>query len=131
MVDHFVSNPRRLFIVDGVGAVVSSFMLGIVLVLLNSYIGIPKKALFFLAVFPVIFGLVDLYAYKQSAERWPALLKGIAIGNLMYCFVSVACACLHWESIKPLGWIYLVLEILILIVLLRVEFKTAKAIMAH
>ncbi len=131
MLDYFVTNPRKLFIVDGLGAVVSAFMLGVVLVLLHSHIGIPQKTLYFLATFPVFFGLVDLYAYRQSAEKWPSFLKWIAIGNLMYCFVSIACAYLHWESIKPLGWIYLVLEIVIQLILIRLEYRIAKKLIVQ
>ena len=58
--------PRKLFIIDGLGALMSTFFLAIVLLKLEVYFGIPPSALYFLAVFPLIFVLYDLFSYFQN-----------------------------------------------------------------
>lgn len=119
------ANPKRLFIVDGIGAIVSAIMLGIVLVRLESYIGIPSTTLYILAIIPIFFLFYDFISYRSEDAYIGRRLQGIAIMNLLYCFLSIGFTYYHRESITSLGLVYVVIEILIILYIVVLELKAA------
>lgn len=125
VINKMVLHPKRLFLIDGLGALLSAFLLGVVLVQLESIFGIPAKVLYILAFLPCIFVLYDFYCYLRVKKNLRYFLIAIALMNLMYCFVSIGVVFQHRQKITALGWIYIIIEILILIVLIRIELKTA------
>lgn len=119
-------NPKRLFLIDGFGAILSAFLLGVVLVRFESVFGIPAPTLYFLALLPTAFALFDFYCLIRVKENIDLFLKGIACINLAYCCISLGLAFYHYEKITYLGWSYILLEICILIALASLQFRTAK-----
>jgi len=120
------SNPKRLFKIDGFGAILSAFLLAIVLVKLEGVFGIPKSALYFLAFLPCLFAVYDFYCYFKINKNLGSFLKAIAITNLIYCFLSICLAIYHSEEITILGWAYILIEIAIVSGLSFIELKVAK-----
>lgn len=120
--------PRSLFLIDGVGALISAFLLGVVLVRFESVFGMPVQALYILAAFPVGFALYDAICYWGVKRNLSLFLKGIALINIGYCGLSVAFLSQHHESLTVLGWLYFVGELLIVIFLSGVEWTLAKRI---
>ena len=119
------ANPKRLFIIDGIGAVASAFMLGIVLVRLESYIGIPPTSLYILAIIPLFFLVYDFKSYKSEDADTDSRLQGIAILNLLYCFLSIGFTYYHRETVTSFGLAYVVVEILIILYIVVLELKIA------
>lgn len=119
------SNPRQLFLIDGLGALLSAFLLGVVLVQFQTFFGIPENVLYFLAFLPCLFAIYDFYCYQKIHTNFYLFIKIIAFANLLYCFLSIGLALYHFREITLYGWIYIILEILILIVLIALQFKTA------
>lgn len=120
--------PKKLFLIDGLGALVSAFLLGVILVQLESIFGIPRNTLYFLAFLPCLFAVYDFYSYHRIEKNIDSFLKGIAIINLIYCCISIGLAFYHHQSITYLGWGYIILEILIVIVLVYIEWEVAARI---
>ncbi|WP_024770939.1 hypothetical protein [Aquimarina macrocephali] len=125
IINKMVVQPKRLFLIDGLGALLSAFLLGVVLVRLESIFGIPAKALYILAFFPCIFALYDFYCYLRVKKNQKYFLTAIALMNLIYCFISIGVAFQHHQKITAFGWTYIILEITIIIILIRIELKTA------
>ena len=123
--NQIAANPRQLFLIDGLGALLSAFMLGLVLVQLEYLFGIPSSALYVLAFFPCLFALYDFYWYRKNTENTARYLRWIAIANLLYCGFSIIMAFYHYEQIKLLGWIYLIGEIIIVVALALFELRIA------
>ena len=123
-----ISSPKKLFVIDGFGALLSAFLLGIVLVQFESVFGIPVFTLYILASLPILFALYDISAYYSQANKTPSLLKGIAILNLLYCFLSIGFAFYHLQTITTWGWIYFIGETLIVLTLSLVEYKVAQSL---
>lgn len=128
MINQFSKNPQQLFLLDGLGAVLSAFLLGVVLVRLESYFGIPVSTLYILAALPVFFAVFDAFCYYKGADRYGSLLKVIAIVNLLYCCLSLGFAFFHFEKITYLGWGYIIIEVLIVLAIARLEFQVADLI---
>lgn len=117
---------RKYFLLDGFGAILSALLLGIVLVKLERIFGIPKSTLYFLAVLPCFFALYDFYCYFQIQKNLRRFLKGIAIVNLLYCCLSIGFAFYHFQQITSLGWVYIIIEVLIVISIAIAELKVVK-----
>lgn len=122
------SKPRTLFIIDGLGALVSAFFIGFVLVKFQPFIGLSKSTLYFLAVFPIILIVYNVYFYFRNPIKVLFCLKIIAFLNLFYCFLSIAIILYNYNSITKLGLLYFGLEILMLILLIRLEFSVVHKI---
>jgi hypothetical protein len=119
-------NPRKLFLIDGVGAMLSAFLLGVVLVELEDVFGIPPPTLYLLALLPCLFAVYDLYCYRKKEENIGPFLKGIAILNISYCLLSLGLAFYHYQSITYFGWAYILVEILIVLMLARLELIVSR-----
>lgn len=116
-----VNFPRRLFAVDAAGALLSAFLLGVVLVRFEEYFGIPVPVLYLLASIPVVFALYDLLCYLGARKSPGPFLIAIGIMNLLYCVLSIGLAAYHSDSITILGWSYVVVEVVIVALLGVVE----------
>lgn len=119
-------DPKMLFLIDGFGAILSAFLIGVLLVKFENYIGIPSSTLYFLATLPILFAAYDLYCFRKQNEKLGRYLKGIAIINLLYCFLSIGFAFYHSRTITNLGWTYIMVEILIVVTLAILELEIAK-----
>ena len=124
------TNPKKLFFIDGCGAILSAFLIGIVLVRFEKYIGIPPATLYLLAAFPIMFTIYDLFSYLQSHRKQLLLLKGIALFNFLYCGLSAGVALYHYDTVTICGWIYFFIEILIIMILANWELKIGKLVKA-
>lgn len=116
---------RKIFLIDGIGAVTSLFMLGLVLVHFEQYIGMPINVLYFLALGAGIFALYSMYCYLRLPSQWWIFLNLIAVVNLLYCLVTLGLVIYYYSQLTVLGLIYFFGEILIIFVLIGIEFKTA------
>ncbi len=126
VITYFCKYPKLLFLIDGMGAMISAFWLGIIFVSVESLIGIPPSTLYLLAAIPVFFVIFDFYSYQKEKNALRALLKIIAIMNLLYCLLSLGLAFLHRQTITPLGWTYIIVEIILIITLAILELEVAK-----
>jgi hypothetical protein len=118
-------NPKTLFIIDGAGAILSAFLLGLVLVQFSAFFGIPVPVFYFLAAFPVLFFLFDIYAYRSVQQHIAIKLKIIALSNFLYCLVSIIVAAYHAEQVTIWGWAYIFIEIFIVLILAAIELAVA------
>ena len=119
-------NPKNLFILDGFGALLSAFLLGVVLVQFESIFGIPRSTLYILAALPCLFVLYYVLGYRSKNNS--QYLQGIARMNIGYSLVSLAFAFYHVKVISLFGWGYLVAEILIILSLAGIELAVARRI---
>lgn len=118
--------PKQLFLIDAGGALLSALLLGVVLVRLEDFFGIPRSALYLLAVIPCFFAIYDLLCYFFTKQKAAHLLRIIAYANILYCCLSIGLAFYHAESITIFGWLYILGEVLIVVLLALLELKTAR-----
>ena len=119
-------NPKILFVVDGVCAVFSSFLFGLVLPKFESLFGVPSSTLTFLASFPVLFVVFDMFAYKGEAKHLRRNLYSIAGLNGFYICLSLFFLWFHQTEITGLGYLYFGFEIAIILAFIYLQLNTAK-----
>jgi len=98
--------PKRLFLLDGLGAFLTAFFLGVVLVTFEDKFGMPQKVLY-------------------AKNNWRPYLKIIAVANLLYCCLTFGLVIFFYSKLTQLGLIYFLLEIFIIINLAIIELKVA------
>ncbi len=116
---------KKLFLLDGFGAILSALLLGIVLVKLEKYFGIPKTTLYVLATLPCFFAIYDFFCYFKIEKNLEKFLKPIAIVNILYCFLSIGLTSFHYKAVTYLGWIYIIGEVIIVLGIAIIELKAA------
>jgi hypothetical protein len=123
ILDKITSDPKKLFLIDSLGAVLTAFFLGVILVKLEDSIGMPKTALYFLASIACMFAVYSICCYFLLVSNWRPYLKGIAIGNLLYCWLTIVLVFYFYQKLTMLGLAYFVLELIVLSGLIIIEGK--------
>ncbi len=116
----------KILLLDCAGAILTFCLLVFVLPRFQSELGMPVRVLYFMALFPCLFVAYDLFSYFLFRSRWRQCLTGIAYANFMYCVVSAGMLVNHREQLTGLGWLYFVLEILVIGGIAKVELKVAR-----
>jgi hypothetical protein len=125
MINRMASNPRLMFLLDGFGALLSVLLLGVVLVKLESTIGMPTQTLYVLSGIAGFFvGYSFLCAFRIK-KNWRPFLKIIALANLSYCLLTFSFLLYHQAHVTTIGLIYFLVEIVIIVALALFEFKVA------
>ncbi len=125
ILDRLTLNPKSLFLIDGLGALLTAFLVGIVLRIFEDAFGIPQKYLCVLSILACIFAVYSMSCYFFVGKNWRIYLKIIAVANLMYCLLTAVFVMLLYQQITILGIIYFTGEILIILGLVYVELSVS------
>lgn len=118
--------PKTIFLIDGLGAILSVFLLGIVLVHYQDIIGMPIQSLYLLAFFPCLFLIYSFSCFFFLKGNWSPYLKIIALANFLYCLLSIGMMIVHRSSLTTLGYAYFVVEIILVLIIAGVEYRASK-----
>lgn len=119
-----ISNPKRVFLLDGMGAVLTCVLLSFVLSPFNHFIGLPNQIFLLLSLIALIFAGYSLTCFAFFRNRTSKLLLPIIVANSLYCVLTFALLLYYHETITFLGISYFIGEIIILGLLICLEFKT-------
>ncbi len=115
--------PRRVFLIDSIGALLSAILLGIVLVNFEKVFGMPSRVLYFLALLACVFAVYSYWNFRNLKEHWQPYLRAIALANLSYCFLTIGLVIYFSNALTVLGFLYFGLEILVILSLVIFEFR--------
>jgi hypothetical protein len=125
ILDRLTLNPKNLFLIDGLGALLTAFLIGIVLRIFEDAFGMPQKHLIILSILACIFAIYSMSCYFFVGKNWRTYLKIIAVANLMYCLLTAVLVMLLYQQITILGIIYFIGEILIIIGIVYTELSVS------
>ncbi len=120
-------NPRKLFLLDSGGALLTAFLTGVILVRFQSFFGMPQKALVVLSLTALLFAVYSLSCYFFAGRHWRICLQIIAIANLLYCCATAGLVIFFYSSLSIFGVLYFVGEMLLIGILLSIEWRSASA----
>ncbi|AHM62826.1 hypothetical protein D770_22905 [Flammeovirgaceae bacterium 311] len=121
--------PRKLFLIDSLGGLLSAIMLGLILTRFENTFGMPEEVLYPLAFMACIFFTYSFICFLSKTANWRPYMKIIAITNLMYCCLTIVLIIYLYQKLTVLGLMYFILEIIVITVLAIVELKTAAHLM--
>jgi len=127
LIERLGRSPRTLFLVDGIGALVTALLVGVVLPALGEHIGTPGPVLRALALTAAVFAAYSLTCAATRPTRWPGYLRGIAVANAGYCLVTAALLIRFSAALHTLDWFYFVGEIFVVGALATLELRVARA----
>ncbi|MEP2024852.1 MAG: hypothetical protein ABJH98_13260 [Reichenbachiella sp.] len=116
-------SPKKLFLIDACGAIVSAVMLGLVLTRLEPMIGMPSSVLQFLASIACVFAVYSFFFFWQTPANWRLYLRAIALANLSYCLLTIYLVVKLYDQITLLGMTYFMAELIVLLALIVFEWK--------
>lgn len=121
-IQQLVATPRKLLLIDGVGALFTAIMLFIISKL-QPYFGLPTQALNYLSGLALAFSLYSLCCYAIVKNNYKPWLAVIAVANMLYCILTWAIIIIHWNTTTPLAVIYFLGETSIIVLLVYIELK--------
>lgn len=119
-------SANNVFLIDAIGALLSTLMLGVVLVHFESYIGMPESALCPLAFVAALFTIYSGICHFIVNSKWKPCLRIIAMANALYCFASIIVVTYHYEQLTTLGMIYFLGEFAVISIIVTAEYKLIK-----
>jgi len=125
MLSIFKTHPKLVFLIDGLGAVLTAFLLRFLLYNYESTFGMPKTVLFYLILLPVLYAIYSFTCYFLPLDYFKSKLKIIAGLNLVYCVLSLCLMGIYFTELTALGVTYFVVEIIIILVVVWVEINVA------
>jgi len=114
---------KNIFLVDAVGALMSCLSLGFLLPYLNT--GFPADSALTLALLAgllFLFSTSCFFLIKKNKSSW---LKVVIAANLLYCVFTLFTVLSLSSQIKALGLAYFAVEVMLILILVRIEYKVA------
>jgi len=116
---------QTIFLIDGIGALLSAILLGLVLTRLEAFFGLPKNVLYVLSGIAMLFSIYSLTnAIIKPAKSAPRL-QFIAVANLLYCVLTVVLLIAFYQQLTVYDLLYFVGELLIILSLAYYELRAA------
>jgi len=122
----FSPNLKQLFLIDAIGAAVTAYFIGIVLVKFDAYFGMPRQVLYVLATIALIFWVYSTCRYLFIKRNFKPFLKLIIFANLLYCCLTIALLFFYFKQLTILGFVYFIGEILVIVGLVLIEKRVCE-----
>jgi len=123
LLSYFTARPDKLFLIDGLGAVASTVLLGVVLTAFQVFIGMPHTTLYVLAAVALVFSVYSLGCFYFRPHRWRPFLAAIAVANSLYCLATAGLVVYFYPALTRPGVGYFVGELMVVGCLIFVEIK--------
>lgn len=123
IINNLITNPKRLFLWDGIGGLISAFMLFLVL---KDFSGMPPRVLNQLAAIALFCGVYSLSCYAFVKSQWKNFMTFIAVFNGCYCILTLVMMVINFTELEPAGTIYFIAEIAIIAKLAITEFQSVR-----
>ncbi|MCG6153778.1 hypothetical protein [Leptospira bandrabouensis] len=120
------NNPKYIFLIDGLGAILSGVLLFLVLPLYVDLLGMPMETLYTLSILPFVYAVYSLLCCILNPFQWKFYLRVIAIANFFYCTFTMFYLVMNLEKTSVICEIYFVLEMIVVVSLASFEWKLTK-----
>jgi hypothetical protein len=123
MIVTLVRSPKKLFLIDGVGALLTAILLLTIRTQYQQDFGMPANVLSFLILMAGVFCSYSFGCFLLVRKQWQSFLKFIAIANFLYACSTCFLIFYLNQTITTLGVIYFSLEIGVILALVIIELK--------
>lgn len=122
--NQLITNPKQIFLIDALGALLTTISLFCVLAQFNEYFGMPKNTLYILSAIAFCMFIYSMSCHKIIKTNWKPFLMILIICNITYVLISIGLIIKYSQKLTELGWIYFILEILIIGIITRIEYQS-------
>lgn len=128
IINQLAGKPRILFLVDCVGALLTTLSLFVVLRTFHELIGMPLSVLTYLSILSACFCLYSSACFLFLKRNWVPFIRVIGIANLLYCVLTMTLILVYYPQLTAFGIAYFLGEIMIVGILVYIELHVATAI---
>ena len=118
--------PRNVFLLDGIGALVSSLLLVVLLAPFESFFGMPSDYVYQLAIPAFVFAVYSIACYVFNLNNWQPFMKLIALANFLYCCLTFYLILKLFYRLTHFGVLYFLLEIAVIFMVIALEINTIR-----
>lgn len=122
---HLAKNPRRLFLMDSAGALLTSVLLSAVLSNLSPYFGMPKTTLDLLSSIAACYCFYSGVCFLFLKAKWTLYIRIITSANLLYCGLTFIFLFIHYSKLTAFDLMYFSLETAIICLLVYIELAVS------
>lgn len=122
----FLTKTRNIFLLDSLGALLTTILLYFILRNFNDFFGLSKDIFERLSIIAFIFFAYSISCYFLVKQNWRSFLKIICTFNMFYCLLTFAIILYHYETISFFGIIYFLVEIFVITLIVFLERKLIK-----
>ena len=126
LLNKLIINPKQIFLIDAFGALLTTFLLFGILAQLQQYFGMPNKILYLLSGIAFCLFIYSISCHMLIKSNWKPFLRILMICNLLYSLVSLIMIIKHSEKLAELGWVYFILELMVIGIIVTMEYKSYK-----
>lgn len=116
---------KNIFLIDAVGATVSILCLYF-LYSFEELFGMPQRVSSIFICIAIVLSIYSFTCYFINMRNWRLYLVIIAILNISYCLFTIFQIFQNSNSITLLGYIYFIVELLIILTLAIYELKLTR-----
>lgn len=116
---------HQLFLIDGIGALLSAFLLCIVKYHKDIF-GISDTMFYQLIPLPVVFACYSLTSSLVKPGKWKIFLAIIAVCNVLYIAYSLLLMYRNAHQLTLAGLAYFKIELLVILILVCLEIDYIK-----
>lgn len=118
---------KRYFLIDGIGALLTSFFLIAILSTFKEQFGMPQNTLSLLSIIAIVFCVYSICCFFFAGKNWRPFLRIISIANILYCCLTLGLVVYQYSHLTILGITYFVLEIIIVCGLVFFELQVLRS----
>jgi hypothetical protein len=122
---YFNEKPKTLFLIDGVGALMTALSLIVIVREFIEYFGMSKNEVNYLSLLAFCFCMYSAICYMFLKSNFLPFIRFVGIANSSYCALIIGLMIRYKSSITVIGIIYFLVEIIIICCLSYVELKVA------
>lgn len=115
--------PRQVFLIDGLGGLLTATMLGLVLPLVHEHVGLPVPTLRLLGLIGLGYAVYSLSCSRFLQDGHAPYLRLIVAANLAYCVVTIGVLLAHRAQVTVLGLAYFGAEVAVILAIVVLEVR--------
>lgn len=128
LLNHLSEKPRTIFLIDSLGAILTTFSLFLIKWYFNHYFRIPNTALTYLFIIASVFCIYSISCFLFLKEHWAFFIRIISFANLFYGSLILGLLIKYDNLLTTVGILYFLIEIVIICILSCLELKMTKLI---
>lgn len=130
IITRLARKPQRIFLLDGLGAIVSASLLLLISSLFPTFFHFPQKSIYLLAGIAYLFAAYSLFFSQKTSTKWPLFLQLIATANILYCLATLILVLVYFPHLSLFETVYFLAEIIIVLTLVYVEFRVSFTVLS-
>ena len=126
MIQKLIQNPKLVFLFDALGALLTTTLIGGLLIRFQPHIGLSTETLYVLASIAAVLSIYSSACCTLVKKNWKPFLRIIIAANFLYCCFTLTLIIQHYQQMTTLGLAYFIGELLVIAGVIGVEVKALK-----